>query len=285
MNKNVKASLVSLAAVFTSALLQSFVMNTFLLPLGLLPGGFNGVAAIISRLAEKFGVTFSVSLGIVLLNLPVAILCYKHVGKKFTEYSLIQIFLSSFFLKVLPCQVLFDDVLLNICLGGFLYGMSDAIALMGNASTGGTDFIALYVSNRIGKSIWQEILIFNCGMLMIFGALFGWEYAGYSILVRFIFTKTVDNFYHRYKQSTLMIFTRKEKELTDAYVTRFRHGISVVEGYGGFSKESISILYTVVSTYEIKDITSFMEGIDPQVIINQLPTERFVGRFYRKPLE
>lgn len=285
MNKTMRSSIISLTAVCSSALLQSFVMNTFLLPIGLLPGGFNGIAAILSRLAEKLGGHFSISLGIILLNLPVALLCYRHVGKKFVGYSLIQIFLSSFFLKVLPQQAMFDDVLLNICLGGFLYGMSDAIALMGNASTGGTDFIALYVSNRIGKSIWQEILIFNCVMLVIFGALFGWEYAGYSILVRFIFTKTVDNYYHRYKQSTLMIVTKKEKELTEAYISRYRHGISVVNGYGGYSKNPVSILYTVVSSYEIQDMTSFLVTIDPEVIINQLPTERFVGSFYRKPLE
>lgn len=64
-------------------------------------------------------------------------------------------------LKLVPVVPLFNDVLLNICFGGFLYGLSLVIALRGNASTGGMDFIALYVSNKVGKSIWQYVFGFN----------------------------------------------------------------------------------------------------------------------------
>lgn len=56
-------------------------------------------------------------------------------------------------MKFLKFDPLFDDMLLNIIFGGFLYGIMTVIALKGNASTGGTDFIALYVSNKLGRSI------------------------------------------------------------------------------------------------------------------------------------
>ena len=230
-----KRYLIMFAAVFASALLQAFTMNTFLEPVGLLPSGFTGIASLLSKITGKIGISFPTSVGMVVLNIPVALFCYQHIGKKFVLFSMLQVFLSSTFLRIMASEPLFDDVLLNICFGGFLYGLAISIALKGNASTAGLDFIALYVSNRIGKSIWQYVFFFNCGLLCIFGALFGWEHAGYSILFQFISTKTIDNFYHRFKRVTLQITTQKPDALVKEYVRICRHGISVVDGHGGYS--------------------------------------------------
>ena len=273
------------AAVAASAFLQAFTMNTFLEPVQLLPSGFTGIATLLSRIAGMAGIYFSTSLGMVLLNIPVAVFCYRHIGKKFVIFSMLQVILASFFLKVIKSEPLFDDVLLNICFGGFLYGMATVIALKGNASTAGMDFIALYVSNRVGKSIWQYVFAFNCCMLCLFGVLFGWEHAGYSILFQFITTKTIDNFYHRFKRVTLQITTQKSKEVVKEYISFCKHGISVVDGYGGYSGKKMNLLHTVVSTYEVQDIIFHLKQVDPAIIINVMPTETFVGIFYQKPLD
>ena len=198
---------------------------------------------------------------------------------------MLQVVLSSMFLQILASEPLFDDVLLNICFGGFLYGLAISIALKGNASTAGMDFIALYVSNRLGKSIWQYVFVFNCCLLCVFGALFGWENAGYSILFQFIATKTIDNFYHRFKRVTLQITTQKPKEVVKEYVSFCKHGISVVDGYGGYSGKKMSLLHTVVSTYEVHDIMMHLRKVDPALIVNVMPTETFIGSFYQKPLD
>ena len=155
------------AAVFASALLQAFTMNAFLEPVGLLPSGFTGIASLLSKILGSAGIHFSTSLGMVLLNIPVAIFCYQHIGKKFVLFSMLQVLLSSIFLQIIKFDPLFNDVLLNICFGGFIYGLAISIALKGNASTAGMDFIALYVSNRIGKSIWQYVFVFNCCLLSV----------------------------------------------------------------------------------------------------------------------
>ena len=104
-------------------------------------------------------------------------------------FSLLQVFLASLFLKVCQFQPLFNDILLNITFGGVSYGLMAVLVLRGNASTGGTDFIALYISNKKGKSIWEYVFVFNTLILMIFGSMFGWIHAGYSILFQFISTK------------------------------------------------------------------------------------------------
>ena len=163
--------------------------------------------------------------------------------------------------------------------------MAIVIALKGNASTAGTDFIALYVSNKCGKSIWQFIFLFNCLMLCIFGALFGWLYAGYSIVFQFLTTKTIETFDNRYKRVTLQITTQQPEKIIETYMKEYKHGMSVLNGYGAYGKNNLSLLHTVVSTYEVKDIVTLMREADSRVIINVLQTETFYGGFYRKPIE
>lgn len=276
---------ISLFAVIASSLLQTFVIKTFIQPANLLSSGFTGVAILIDKIAVLYGGNISTSIAIIILNVPVALACYKSISPKFTFFSCIQFMLTSFFLQVLSFPTIFDDVVLNVVFGGFLYGLSVVIALKGNASTGGTDFIALYISNKIGKSIWSYVFIFNAVILCIFGAMFGWIYAGYSILFQFVSTKTIDAFHHRYERVTLEITTVDPENVIDVYVEQYRHGVTVLPGYGGFSKKQVFILHTVVSSYEVQDIVALMREVDPKMIVNVVKTEEFYGGFYHKPID
>lgn len=260
-------------------------MQVFLTPAQILSSGFTGVAVLIERITSLFGIHFSTSLGMIALNIPVAIFCFRYIGKKFVVFSLMQVFFASLILRVATFSPIFDDVFLNICFGGFLYGLAIVIAIKGNASTAGTDFIALYVSKKCGKSIWQYVFLFNCSMLCIFGALFGWVYAGYSILFQFLSTKTIETFDNRYKRVTLQITTSQPNQIINAYMQEYHHGMSVVNGYGGYGKSKLSLLHTVVSIYEVRDIVTLMREVDPRVIINVLQTETFYGNFYQRPID
>ena len=180
-----------------------------------------------------------------------AAFCYRKIERFRDLFHDTGIFSQLLFTAVSVFSRCFEDELLNICFGGFLYGMAIVVALKGNASTAGTDFIALYVSNRLGKAIWQYVFAFNAAMLCVFGYLFGWEYA-VSIMFQFISTKTIDSFYHRYKHVALQVTTENPEEVVKAYVSQYRHGISVLDGHGGYSGRNMSLLHTVVSSYEVR---------------------------------
>ncbi len=276
--------IITILAVVGSALLQAFVIQAFIRPSNLLSSGFTGVAILIEKIVSLYGKTFSTSLGMLVLNIPVAILCSRSISMRFTFYSLIQVLLASFFLKVCQFQPFFDDIMLNVIFGGFLYGMAAVIALRGNASTGGTDFIALYVSNKTGHSIWEYVFAGNVVILCIFGTMFGWLYAGYSILFQFISTKTISAFHHRYDRVTLQITIANAEELIKAYIENYRHGISCIDAIGGYSHKKMYLLHTVVSSYEVSDIVILLREKDPHVIINMLKTENFFGTFYQAPI-
>ena len=270
---------ISVIAVIISGFLQAFTLKVFIQPSNLLSSGFLGVAILINQISELFGVELSISILLILLNIPVAILCYRGISARFTFYSILQVFVGSFFIRVLNFDPLFvDDTMLNVIFGGVLNGLYVSLALKGNASTGGMDFIALYVSNKSGKTIWQQVFLF-----VIFGALFGWRNAGYSIIFQYISTKVISTFHQRYHRVTLQITTRYGEDVMQSYLKNIRHGISCVDAIGGFSREKMYLLHTVISSYEVMDAVAVIKEADPRAIINQISTENFYGRFHREP--
>ena len=83
--------IITILAVVGSALLQAFVIQAFIRPSNLLSSGFTGVAILIEKIVSLYGKTFSTSLGMLVLNIPVAILCSRSISMRFTFYSLIQV--------------------------------------------------------------------------------------------------------------------------------------------------------------------------------------------------
>lgn len=235
--------IITALAVALSALLQTFLIQAFVEPANLLPSGFTGIAVLVNQITSLGGVHISTSVGMLLLNIPVAALCWGSISKRFVIFSMAQVALSSLLLNILNFDPLLGDKMMLVIFGGFISGLSIAIALKAGASTGGTDFIALLVSNRTGKTIWGFIFAGNCLLLVIFGMLFGWDNAAYSIVFQFIATKSIDSFYHRYDRVTLQITTKLADEVMDAYIERFQHGISCAEVIGGYSREKMYLLH------------------------------------------
>lgn len=277
--------LYSAVLVTISALIQTFALQAMIRPAHMLSSGFTGLAILVHEIGGVYNINIPVSLMIVLLNLPVAFLCSKTISWKFTLFSSIQFILTSVFLNLFHFTPLFEDILLNAIIGGVVYGFSIVVALVGNASTGGTDFIALYVSNKTGKGIWTYVFIYNCILLSIFGFMFGWNRACYSIILQFVSTKMIDSLYHRYERSTIQVTTIYPEEIIKEYTSHYRHGISAWQSYGGYSHKTYFMLNTVVSSYEVKEIAHLILRVDPRAIINVYKTDDFFGGFYRKPID
>lgn len=289
MNFNIKDRnirwIISISCAVISSLIQVYALQVFVKPSNFLSSGFTGLSILINKISSLYYINFPISLGIILLNIPCVILCIKGISFKFTIISCIQLILTSILLPLFDFKPIFTDVILNCIIGGVIYGFSVVIALFGDGSTGGLDFISVYVSNKIGKSTWSYVFIFNMIMLIIFGVLFGYQYAGYSILFQYISTKTIEKFHHRYEQVTLQVTTTKANEIIDEYVKYYKHGITVTKSYGGYSKVDNYICHTVVSGYEVKDIINLFRSVDNKVIVNVFKTENFYGGFYRKPID
>lgn len=282
--KEKRRLLLSTCLIIISSFAQTYIIQSMMEPAKLLASGFTGLSMLLHLILERFNINVSISFFIVALNLPVAIICAKGISKKFTFLSLLQIILTSVFLKIFHFSPVFNTPLLSVTIGAFIYGLQMVLALRTGGSTGGTDFVALYISNKINKTIWDYILAFNAIILLIFGYLFGWDRAGYSILFQYIATKTIATFYHRYHRVTMQIITKKPEEIVKKYIEQYRHGMTKTIGEGCYTKQSVYILYTVISSYELNDVVRLVNDIDDKVIINVYKTEDFYGSFYMLPI-
>ena len=282
VKKHVQTTLMIIA----SALISALSLKVFISAGGLFPGGFSGLAVLLSRLIfRETGIDIPFGLLYVAFNIVPTILVYNFVGKWFTRYSVLQYALVSILVAIIPEMEITYDIVLIAIFGGILSGISASLALAANASGGGTDFIAIYISNKTNAPAWQYILYGNSGLLVVAGLLFGWEKALYSIIYQYVSTQVVNSMHQRYKLMSLRLFTEKPDEMIDAILKTTRHGITKLWGEGGYSKQPKCMLYMVVNAFEVEDIVAVAQMVDPKVFIDISKTERVLGNYYRKPLE
>ncbi|MGP1512501.1 MAG: YitT family protein [Treponema sp.] len=270
--------------IVLGAVLYAVNLNTFVYSANLFPGGFAGIALLITRSTEKFArISIPYSAVYLLLNAFPVYISFRFIGKKFTIFSLVMILLSSVLKDFLPVFMITDDVLLCSIFGGLLSGLSIMFCLYADATSGGTDFIAIYFSERKKKNMWNVIFAGNCVVLAVAGLIFGWDRALYSIIFQFASTQVLNMLYHRYQKSTLLIITEKPDEIFDIISKNTNHAATKFEGTGCYKNTKKTLLYTVVSSDEAAVLFKLIEKADPQAFVNALKTKDLLGKFFTRP--
>lgn len=171
-----KQPMISTGCVLLASLLMSVNIKSFVRAGNLIPGGFTGLSLLLQRTAETFfGISLPYSVINIALNAIPAIIGFRMIGKKFTSYTVLMIVLNSFLVDLIPVTPITYDPLLVSVFGGILNGTAISIALFGKASSGGTDFIAVYLSSRLHKPSWNFVFGINVVILTTAGFLFGFE--------------------------------------------------------------------------------------------------------------
>lgn len=272
--------------ICAAALVMAVNLKTFVHTGNLFPGGATGLTILIQRSAKQFfGVNLPFSVINLLLNAFPIYIGFRYIGKKFTLGSCLMIVLSSVLTDLIPPYVITEDILLISIFGGIINGAVIGLALMANANTGGTDFIAVYLFKKKGIDGWNFVLILNAGILLIAGLLFGWDRALYSIIFQFASTQVVHMLYQKYKEQTLFIVTQKAQSVCEAIRKTCNHSATIIPGEGSFVGVRYDVVYSVISRPEYKDVIEAVKKADPKAFINSMKTDRLTGRFYRKPEE
>jgi uncharacterized membrane-anchored protein YitT (DUF2179 family) len=273
-------------------LLGSFIMafniNTFVRAGGLIPGGFTGITLLIQQKGSRFvGVHIPFSLVYIGLNLVPAAICFKYVGKKFALYSALVFVVSGLLTDWMPGMFIdflqLHDTLLSAVFGGILNAVGISLCLYADATSGGTDFIAIFISERYHRETWNYIFVGNCVILGIAAWLFTVDKALYSIIYQFATTMGLSSLYHGYQQKTLLIITDKPDEVYALINETTHHGATSFKGYGFFGKTERTLLYSVVSAYETASLITAIQKADSGAFVNVLRTEQLNGRFYTRP--
>ena len=251
----------------------------------LFPGGFTGLTRLLQRCGQEY---WKITLPFAPLNLlfnaiPAAV-SLKLIGKRFTMYSCLAIVFSSFFTDMIPAVPVTEDILLICVFGGLVNGFAISLCLQVRITSGGTDFIAIALAERKNINAWNYIFCGNVVMLMVAGALFGWDRALYSIIFQFASTQVVRMMDPDGRRMTLFIVTGREKAGgVCAQIQDTRHTATLIEGVGLYNGEPCVMIYSVVGSNQLRRLTRKVKQADPHAFGNVIRTEKLMGNFYRDP--
>ena len=166
MKFDVKEDGKRIVVICLASLLMAVNIKSFVRTGGLYPGGATGLTILIQRIAQMFWkVELPYTLVNVLLNALPIYIGFRYIGKKFTLYSCLMIFLTGIFTDMVPGYKITYDLLLISIFGGMINGFVISVCFAMNATTGGTDFIAIYLSEKKGVESFN--LVPRCCMLFI----------------------------------------------------------------------------------------------------------------------
>ena len=278
-------NVIRVAVISLSSMIMALNLNSFVRAGDLFPGGFTGLTRLIIRTAETY---FSIQLPFapinLLLNAVPAAVSFKLIGKHFTLYSCLSIVLTSFFTDLVPSIDITEDTLLVCIFGGIINGFAISLCLMVRATSGGTDFISIALSERKNVDAWNYILCGNVVMLLVAGMMFGWDRALYSIIYQFASTQTIRMLDPDGRRATVLIVARKEHvEDICALIEATHHSATLLDGVGMYNGEPCTMIYSVVEDSMVRSLSHQVRQVDPKVFVNVLRTEKVAGKFYRRP--
>ena len=256
-------------AVLFAALLMSISIKTFVRAADLFPGGVTGLTVLIQRLCEKYlhFIPDYTPINLALNAFPVYV-GFRFVGKKFTLLSLLMIVVSDILTDMMPSYIITYDPLLISVFGGILSGTAVSICLLADATSGGTDFIAIYLSQKRGVETWNLVLGFNVIILAIAGWFFGWERALYSIIFQYVSTQTLHVLYRSYQKQTLFVVTNKADAVCQAIHDACNHGATVYDAEGSYSHKQLKMVYSIISGADVKPTLTAIHETDPDAFVN-----------------
>lgn len=273
-----------MALVVVASFVMAFTIKSFARPGGIFSGGFNGISLLIIACCEKFlAISPPFALVNYTLNLIPLYISFRYLGKNLTVLSVACVALIGFLTDALPAVSITQDPLLVAVFGGIFNGLAVSLCLLANASGGGTDIIGLFMAEIKGRDCWNAIFLINVGVLTLAGILFGWDKALYSIIYQFVSTQVIHALHKRYQRHTLWIITDRPEEIYQMIAAVTNHDATLFKGVGCYKRQERPMLYSVVSSDELKLVCSRIHAIDPTAFVNIQRTEMLNGRFYQKP--
>ena len=236
-------------------------IDLILVPSKLSTGGFSGIGTVLYYLWN-----IPVGTTTIILNIPLFILAFLKLGKKFTIKTIIGTASLSYFLNVFEkITPLTTDKVLAFIYGSIAVGIGTAIVLKAKGSTGGSDLLASII-RAYNKKIKTGTLIIALDTIIVgVNVLFfrEIEIALYSALAIYIMGKILDIFFEGIDfAKMILIISPKGEVISEKISKELARGTTKIKGIGMYKKESRKILLCVVSRNEVRHVMGIIEETD-----------------------
>lgn len=285
---NRRAALIFLTQVILvliGELLNAYAFQSLIIPQKLLSGGVVGIALLLNQLAH-----LPIGVQTLIYNIPIFILGYRLLGRRFIVLSLIGVVSFSVITDNLKLPPLVDnDILLSSIFGGILTGIADGLILRAGGSTGGFDILGLIVSKRFNLAVGQVFMAFN-GILLTIAAFVngkdGPKLAMYTLIMLYVSSRVIDLMQSVTPRQAVLIISNKGEAIADKIIDDLGRGVTWFQGRGAYTDSEMKILLCVITQFEVTDLKRLIREVDPNAFTVILDAPEVHGRFDRRtPLQ
>ena len=271
-------------------------VTLMLAPAGMYDGGFSGTSILLSQVTP-----LSMSVFLLLLNVPFFLFGLKKLGGAFIVYSLYTIAVYSLFSYLFQNSFGIDfsdgspiagtDLLLCSVFGGIISGIGSGITIRFGGAIDGVEVMAVVFAKKIGMTVGSFVMSYNVILYVIAGIVTkSWAAPLYSVIAYTVGLKAVDFIIDGFdKAKSAFIITDRHNEVADALTEEFGRGVTAIDATGHYSQSSKTVLYCVVNRFEVGKLKSIVTNIDSSafLVINDvtgssLKYERFIRRSIKK---
>lgn len=259
-----------------AGIVNAFGVVIFLAPVKLYDSGISGTSMLISQLTPKW---CSLSLLLILLNVPIFLFGLKREGIVFTIYAIYTVLVYSvvawIITDILPVDVTIvsplagSDLFLCAIFGGIISGCGSGLAVRFGGAMDGIDIIAVMFAKKIGLSLGSFIMIYNLILYIICGvALESWILPLYSIVTYAAASRTIDFIVEGFDRSkAAFIITSHPKHVCQALSETFENGITTIDAKGYYSNSQKTVVYFIVNRFQVGKMRNLVHQIDPMAYI------------------
>ena len=262
----IKEFIFNLLKMVIGTIIMAIGVEQFLLPSQLSTGGFSGIGTVVYYMTG-----ISVGTTMLMLNIPLFLIAYFKVGRKFFINAVLGTLLLTYFLNTFQhVTSITTDRFLGSLYGSVMVGIGTAIVLKASGSTGGTDLLASVIkAYKPGLKTGTLIVLFDT-IIVIANTLFfrDIEVALYSALAIYIMGKILDIFFEGIDfAKMLIIISPKWEEISNRINQDLKRGTTALYGKGMYKKQDKEILLCVMSRGEIREARRIIDEIDPSAFI------------------
>lgn len=267
--------------LFIAGIINAFGVTVFLAPVKLYDSGISGTSMLLSQISPEF---MTLSVFLIMLNVPLFIFGLKRQGAAFTVYSLFAVATYSVWAwlitDVLPIDVSIasplagDDLLLCALFGGLISGVGSGLTIRYGGAIDGIEVMAVVFAKKLGITVGTFVMVYNVLLYVICGFVMqSWILPLYSIVTYGAALKTIDFIVEGIDRSKgVMIITDKAEEISAALMETFESGTTMIDAKGGYSGTDKTVIYFVVNRFQISRMRGIIHTIDENayVTINEV---------------
>ena len=260
--------------MIVAGVVSAFGITCFLSPMHLYDSGIAGTSLLLSQLTPPW---CSLSLFLVILNVPLMLYGLKKQGVAFTVYSVFAVVVYSVTALIIEYEMNLEsgspiagtDILLCAVFGGLICGAGSGIAVRNGGAIDGVEVMAVIFAKSLHLTVGTFMMIYNICLYIICGLIFqSWVLPLYSIVTYYVALNTIDFIAEGLDRSkSVMIITEKGDEVSKVLMKEFGSGTTIIPAKGGFTSKERTVVYFVVNRFQIARMRQLVHRADPHAYL------------------